>query len=86
MAPRDDLNVHNHLLMDVRVTHDCAELLETDLAVLILVGKEYSLVNDLLQLRVLQVVADHHLQYLKKATTSVLATAQQTQKNVHSLR
>lgn len=60
-----DLNVDDHLLVDIRIAHHVAELLERDLAVLVLVGEQDRLVHDLLQLRVLQVVAHHHLQDLR---------------------
>lgn len=57
--------------MYVSVAHHVAELLERDLAVLVLVGEQDGLVHDLLQLRVLQVVAHHHLQHLQQATLAV---------------
>lgn len=59
------LHVDDHLLVNVGVAHHVAELLEGDLAVLVLVGEQDGLVHDLLQLRVLQVVAHHHLEYLQ---------------------
>ncbi len=52
--------------MHVRVSHDLAELLEVDLSVVVLVGEEDGLVHDLLQLRVLQVGAHHHLEHLEQ--------------------
>ena len=45
----------------VNFTH-CAEFFERDLAVAVAVGEDDGLVDDLLQLCVLQVVADHHLE------------------------
>ena len=42
-------------------TH-CAEFFERDLSVAVAVGEDDGLVDDLLQLCVLQVVADHHLE------------------------
>lgn len=51
--------------MDVCVAHHIAELLEGYLSVLVLVGEEDSFVHDLLELRVFQIVADHHLEDLK---------------------
>lgn len=55
------LNVDDHLFVDVGVAHHRAELLEGDFAVLVLVGEHDGLVDNLLQLGVFQVVADHHL-------------------------
>jgi len=52
--------------MHVSVANYSAELLEGDLAVLILVREQHRLVHDLLQLRVLEVVAHHHLQHLEQ--------------------
>ena len=43
-----------------------AELSEGDASVSVLVGVDDGLVHDLLQLRVLQVVAHHHLQHLEQ--------------------
>ena len=60
------LDVHHHLFVDVRVADDLAELLEVDLAVVVLVREEDRLVDDLLELRVLQVGAHHHLQHLEE--------------------
>lgn len=54
------LNVDDHLFVDVGVAHHRAELFEGNFAVLVLVGEHNGLVDDLLQLGVLQVVADHH--------------------------
>ena len=48
--------------MDIGVADHRTELVERDLAVLVLVGEQNGLVDDLLQLRVLQIIADHHLQ------------------------
>lgn len=47
--------------MDIGVADHRTELVERDLAVLVFVGEQNGLVDDLLQLRVLQVIADHHL-------------------------
>ena len=44
----------------------CAKLFERDLAVAVGVGEDDRLVDDLLQLRVLQVVADHHLEHTEQ--------------------
>lgn len=52
---------NTNLLMDIGVTDYRTELVKRDLAVLVLVGEQNGLVDDLLQLRVLQVIADHHL-------------------------
>ena len=60
------LDVDHHLFVDVRVADDLAELLEVDLAVVVLVREEDRLVDDLLELRVLQVGAHHHLQHLEE--------------------
>ena len=49
----------DHLLVHAHVAHEGAELVEADLAVVVLVGELDRLVDDLLQLRVLQVRADH---------------------------
>jgi len=43
-----------------------AELLERELSVAVFVADEYGLVDDLLQLGILEVVADHQLQRLEK--------------------
>lgn len=72
------LHVDDHLLVNVGVAHHVAELLEGDLAVLVLVGEQDGLVNDLLQLRVLQVVAHHHLEYLQ-LTPDAITVLSQTQ-------
>ena len=52
--------------MHVGVAHDLAELLKVDLAVVVLVGEEDGLVDDLLELRVLQVGSHHHLEDLEQ--------------------
>ena len=59
--------------MHVRVADDLAELLEVDLAVLILVGKVDGLVDNLLELGVLQVGAHHHLEDLKQLAVADVA-------------
>lgn len=46
------LDVHDHLLVNVRVAHHRTELVKGDLAVLVLVREHDCLVHDLLQLRV----------------------------------
>ena len=52
------LNVDDHLLVDVGVADDGAKLLEIDFSVLVFVGEEDGLVDDLLQLGVLQIGPD----------------------------
>lgn len=59
------LHVDDHLLMYIRVAHHATELLERNLPVLVAVREQNGLVHDLLQLSVLQVVADHHLEDLQ---------------------
>ena len=67
------LHVHDHFLVHVRVPDDLAKLLKVDAAVLVLVGEEDRLVDDLLQLRVLQVGAHHHLQDLEQLAVADVA-------------
>lgn len=59
------LNIDDHLFVNVRVANDWTELIERYFAVLILVGEYDRLVNYLLKLGVFQIVANHHFQYLK---------------------
>ena len=59
--------------MHVRVADDLAELLEVDLAVLVLVGKVDGLVDNLLELGVLQVGAHHHFEDLKQLAVADVA-------------
>lgn len=68
-----ELDVHDHLLVYVGVAHHGAELVEGDLAVLVAVGEQDGLVHDLLQLRVLEVVAHHHLEHLRRTRARVIA-------------
>lgn len=63
------LDVDDHLLVYVGIADHAAELLEGDLAVLVAVREQDGLVHDLLELRVLQVVAHHHLQDLRPDNT-----------------
>jgi len=67
------LDVHHHLLVDVRVADDAAELLEVDAAVVVLVGEKDCLVHNLLELRVLQIVAHHHFQHLEQLPIGYVA-------------
>ena len=59
--------------MHVGVAHDLAELLKVDLAVVVLVGEEDGLVDDLLELGVLQVGAHHHLEHLEQLAVADVA-------------
>lgn len=54
------LNIDNHLLVYIRIANNRTELVERDLAILILVRETDCLVHNLLQLRVFQIVAHHH--------------------------
>ena len=58
----DFLHTKRHAHRDVRVLDHLGEFLEADLAVAVEVGFHDGLVDNLLQLLVLQVTADHHLQ------------------------
>ncbi len=60
------LDVDDHLFMYVCVADDLAELLKVDLAVVVPVCEENSLIHYLLQLRVLQIGAHHHLEHLEE--------------------
>lgn len=55
-----------------KVTHG-AELLEGYFSVSVLVGVDDGFVDDLLELRVLQIVAHHHLQDLEQFTVGYVA-------------
>jgi hypothetical protein len=57
--------------MDIGIPDDGAEFLERDLSVLVFVSEQNGLVDDLLELRVLQVVPHHHLQHLRYAYTRI---------------
>lgn len=65
-AGRSALHVDDHLFVNVSVANHGAELVERYLAILVAVGEEDRLVDDLLQLRVFQVVAHHHLEDLEE--------------------
>ena len=60
------LNVYDHLLVDIRIPHDGTKLLERDSAVFILVCEQNRLVDDLLQLRFFEVVANHHFEHMEE--------------------
>merc|ERR1719154_117671 len=60
------LNFHHHFLGYVCLPNSFRELLEADLAILVLIRQPHGLVHHLLKLRVLQVGAHHHLKHLKK--------------------
>ena len=60
------LDIDDHLLVDVRIAYDFAELLEVDLSILVFVRKEDGLVHNLLELRVLQVATHHHFKHLEQ--------------------
>ena len=60
------LHVDHHFLVHVGVADNAAKFFEAYSPVVVLVGKEDSLVDDLLELCVFQVVPDHHLQHLQK--------------------
>ena len=66
VAVRDALDIDNHFFVNVGVGHHLAELLEVDLPVLVLVGEENGLVDNLLELSVFQIGADHHFQHLEQ--------------------
>lgn len=61
-----NLDVNNHLFMNIRVANNRTELIEGNLAILVFVGETDRLVNYLLKLSVLQVVSHHHFQHLKQ--------------------
>lgn len=71
------LPVDGELLADaLRVlADDGAELLVRDLAVLVEVGLDDGLVDDLLQLHVVEVRADHHLEHLEQLAVADEAVA-----------
>ena len=54
------------LVDDVEVFNHVAEFIEGDLAVEVLVGLDDGTIDQLLQLHVIQVVADHHLEHLEE--------------------
>ena len=56
--------------MYIRVADDFAKLFKVDLAVLVLVGEEDCLIDDLLQLSVFQVGTHHHFQHLEELTVA----------------
>jgi len=60
------LHVHHHLLVNVSIANHLTELLKADFSIIVFISKENSFVNNLLKLRVLQVVAHHHFQHLEK--------------------
>lgn len=53
------------LLFQVSLSDNFTKLLETYFAVLITIDRPHGLVHNLLQLRVLQIGANHHLQNLE---------------------
>lgn len=55
-------HTQRHTQTNVRILHHFRKLLKADLPIAILIGLHDRLVDDLLQLHILQVVADHHLQ------------------------
>lgn len=59
-------NVDHHLFVNVRVADHGTELVERDSTVFVFVGEQDGFVDDLLQLRVLQVVAHHHFEHHEK--------------------
>lgn len=63
-APASLLDIYNHLLVYIRIAHNRTEFIKRYLAILILVRKADCLVHNLLQLRVFQIVANHHFEYL----------------------
>ena len=72
--------------MNVCVADNFAKLLKVDFSVLILVGKQDGLVNNLLELCVFQVGPNHHLKHLEQLTVADVAIIvhvinSETQKN-----
>lgn len=59
-------HIHHHLFVYIEATNHCTELFKGYPAVSVLVCIDNGLVHDLLELRVLQVVAYHHLQNLEE--------------------
>ena len=74
---RRSLPVDGELFADALgvLADDGAELLVRDLAVLVEVGLDDGLVDDLLQLHVVEVGADHHLEHLEQLAVADEAVA-----------
>ena len=53
---------------DIKILDHVAELCEGDLTVEVLVGLHDGAIYELLELRVVEVVADHHLEHLEELT------------------
>ena len=65
--------VDGQLVDDIKVLDHFGEFLKADLAVHVLVGLDDGAVDQLLQLYVIQVVADHHLEHGKELTVRDVA-------------
>ena len=65
--------VDGEFVDDIEVLDHLRELIEGDLSVLVGIGLYYGPINKLLQLDVVQVVADHHLQHLEELTVRDVA-------------
>ena len=59
-------HVQGHFLVDLTSSNNFAKLFITNFPILVGVNRPDGLVYNLLELRVLQVVADHHLQHLEE--------------------
>lgn len=51
--------------MDIRITNYRAKFVKRYFTIFIFIGKNNSLIDDLLKLRIFQIVADHHFQHLQ---------------------
>ncbi|GMT09973.1 hypothetical protein PFISCL1PPCAC_1270, partial [Pristionchus fissidentatus] len=57
---------HYHFLVNVQISHDITEFSERNLAIVVSVVEEDRLIDNLLQLSVLQIRTNHHLEHLKR--------------------
>ena len=67
--------VDRQLFDNVKILHHVLELFEANLAVAVLIGLDNSSIDELLQLDVVQVVANHHLEHIEELTVRDEAVA-----------
>lgn len=59
------LNINDHFLMNVCIANNRAKFVEWYFPIFIFVSEYDGLIDNLLQLRILQIVSDHHFQHLQ---------------------